>query len=141
MATSKTAQELEAYFERMELRNAPAWRPEPGTTIRAKCIGLTVRESDYGPYPCIVYRNVDTGEALTVHAFHRVLRDRLQELGTEPGKEQYLTYLGLREFADKRTEKGSDVTQKYHHYDAENVGEESTVEDKTFTWTLPGDKD
>lgn len=126
MATNKynpadDVKELEAYFERRDTRTAPGWNPEPGTTERATVIGLAMRtDGGYEPYPMITYRRKD-GSTFTVHAFHKVLRDRLAELETVIGKEQYISALGPR---PHNTIKNEDGTPKsYFMYDAENVGE------------------
>lgn len=129
MATPKLsteAQELEAYFERMNQRTAPGWRPTPGTTERATVIGLAMREDGgYEDYPVITYKRAD-GSTFAVHAFHKVLRDRLAELKTDIGSDQYVTYIGAR---PHNTIKNEDGTPKlYHMYDAENVGDEKTTQ-------------
>jgi hypothetical protein len=118
---SKDAQELEEYFQRRDARTAPGWTPTPGTTDRATVIGLAMRtDGGYDPYPMITYRRKD-GSTFTVHAFHKVLRDRLAELQTDIGKEQYISYIGPR---PHNTIKNEDGTPKnYNMYDAENVGE------------------
>lgn len=121
MALSKEAKELEEYFERMNTRTAPGWRPTPGTTERASVIGLAMRvDGGYDPYPVITYKRAD-GSTFAVHAFHKVLRDRLAELKTDIGSDQYVTYIGPR---PHNTIKNEDGTPKsYHMYDAENVGD------------------
>lgn len=135
-----TDTDLAAYLDRKNLRNAPPWMPEPGTTVRGKVIGLTVAESDYGPYPRVIYRNTVTGEVFAVHAFHSVLRDRLVELKTEVGIEQYLSYDGKRKH-NKNVDPKTGEPLEYHMYDVENVGQEETSKSDSFSWALPGDRD
>jgi hypothetical protein len=128
---SKEAQELEDYFERMNVRTAPGWRPDPGTTERATVIGLALREGEYGKtpeeriYPVITYKRKD-GSTFAVHAFHQVLRERLAELKTDIGVEQYITYIGPKMGPDEKDPSKEEV--KYHMYDAENVGDETTAQ-------------
>jgi len=125
-----TDKEIAAYQERSAIRTAPGWLPEPGTVIKATCIGRYMREDgQYDPYPVIVYR-LDNGSVVSVHAFHQVLRDRLKELGTKVGSEQYLSYLGKKESGQRNDTEGKPV--KYHMYDAENVGDEALKEDVNF---------
>ena len=140
---SAAAQEAENYFARMEQRQAPAWMPEPGTTIRGtvkalRMGGLTADEGGYGRYPIIIYRVVgirNPGEAdfnvgdhgdIAVHAFHTLIRERLAELKTAPGSDQFVTYLGTRESRNRKDKDGKPVA--YHNYDAENVGSEAEAE-------------
>lgn len=132
MATGKNdlKAELEAYFSQMERDSAPGWRPEPGTTMRAAVIGMAMRtDGPYGKYPVITYRNLDTGSTVAVHAFHQILRERLAELKTDIGSEQYITYIGKR---DHNTEKDAETgkPKQYHMYHAANVadiGNETTT--------------
>lgn len=128
---------LAEYRKRMELRNAPGWRPAPNTTVRAEVIGLHMGESEYGPYPKIIYRRKEydgtpTEEVFALHAFHQVLKDRLRELGTDIGKEQFLTYLGTRASGTRVDSKGEAV--EYHNYDVENVGETAAAKSEGFTF-------
>jgi hypothetical protein len=141
---TKTASEIEAYFERMEQRTAQGWRPEPGTTLDGTVIGLRMGSSEYGDYPIVVYSVNNmfnaTGEAVpahrptvALHCFHQVLRERMAELKTDLGSRQYVTYLGQLESNSRKDKDGEPV--KYHHYDAENYGEtETTGQQEGFTF-------
>lgn len=123
--------ELEEYFARMQQAKAPAWRPDPGTTIVGEVIGLSMRTGDYGPYPVITYE-VDGGLVINIHAFHTMLRERLAELQTDIGVKQIITYNGMRE-KNKPNAKGE--VESYHDYYIENYGEAETVgksDDFTF---------
>lgn len=125
---SKAAQELEDYYARMEARTAPGWRPMPGTTERATVIGMAMRtDGDYEDYPMITYKRTD-GTRFTVHAFHQMLRDRLAELKTDIGVEQFITYIGPRPHS--KLKNTDDTPKQYHMYDVENVGEETAHEGK-----------
>src|SRR3982751_944710 len=76
------------------ITNPPAWISEPGTVVRATVIGLKMSEpNEYGQYPIITYEAAD-GSIFAVHAFHTLLRETLQELGTKVGSEQILSYDG-----------------------------------------------
>ena len=120
--------DIEAYFARKEMAKAPAWRPDPGTTVKAEVIGLRMGDGgEYGPYPIVIYRG-ESGNVFAVHAFHTLLRERLAELGTTIGLWQYITYEGRRESTKRKDASGNAV--QYHDYYAENVGAESTVEGK-----------
>lgn len=134
---SKAAQEIEKdlaeYQERMMLRQAPAWRPEPKTTICGEVIGLRMGSSDFGSYPIVIYRNLLTNEIIAVHAFHTILRNKLAELKTDIGKQQWITYLGKQA---SRTRKDKDGEPgEYHNYDVENAGEDAGIgKEEGFTF-------
>ncbi len=147
MATAKTpadsVNELEEYFERQEQRTAQGWRPEPDTTMKGEVIGLRLGSSEYGDYPIVVYKVLGmfdrAGKPLphrntvSLHVFHQVLRERMAELKTEIGTQQFITYLGQVESNSRKDKDGEPV--KYHHYDAENVGETETAgKQEGFAW-------
>jgi hypothetical protein len=121
--TNAITNELEEYFARMEQAKAPAWRPDPGTTVVGEVIGLSMREGDYGPYPVITYK-VGDGIVINVHAFHTMLRERLAELKTDIGVVQVITYSGMR---DKNKPNAKGEIERYHDYYVENYGESETV--------------
>jgi hypothetical protein len=133
MAISKAAQQIEddytAYQERLKQAKAPAWRPEPDTTMRGTVIGLRMGASDHGAYPIVIYR-MENGEVVAIHAFHTLLRERLAELKTDMGSDQYITYLG-RVASRKRVDAEGKPVQ-YHDYYAENVGDVTTTQGKAF---------
>lgn len=136
--TDQRAAEIEAYFERATTATARGWKPEPGTTLKGEVVSLRMAESDYrsadrpdGRYPVVTYRVLDmfrqdgtkvesAAGTIALHVFHKVLSERLQELGTDIGSVQYVTYIGP---VDHNTEKNPDGTPKqYHMYYAENEG-------------------
>jgi hypothetical protein len=131
---SAAAQEIEEFFQRKQLNTAPAWLPQPGTVMAAEVAGLRMGESGYGPYPIVVYK-LDSGEFVSVHAFHTLLRTRLAELGTDVGKRQILSYDGLvpkNKATKEEIEKGLD---KYHMYYVENAGQAAvTAKEEGFTF-------
>lgn len=138
-AQSDSVADIESYFERKALRQAPAWRPEPGSTIKAEVIGLKMGAGDYGPYPIIVYKvihatdSTPVGAIVSVHAFHTLLRNKLAELATEIGKVQWITYDGKVETNDSKKKRATDPNAdktEYHLYDVENDGEKVDVTGK-----------
>lgn len=58
------------------------WRPEEGSVLIGKVIGLTKGWSDYQQqyYPIVMVEDEATGKPVAVHAFHFVLMDRLTSL-------------------------------------------------------------
>lgn len=58
------------------------WRPEPGDKVIGKIIGLQKGWSDQqgAYYPIIILEDELTGEAVSVHGFHYVLKERLASL-------------------------------------------------------------
>lgn len=136
-----SAADIEAYFERKAFRQAPAWMPEEGATIKAEVIGLKMGLSEYksadhptGEYPIIVYKVIGAfgkngaitaepavGTTVSVHAFHTILRNELRDLGTAIGKVQWITYEG-KQFSRTKKDKDGDPLG-YHLYDVENDGE------------------
>lgn len=121
MAAPKTpemteAERLAMFSERMMVAKAPAWMPAPGDVMVATVIGLSMREGDYDPYPCVTYRK-DDGSVVNVHAFHTLLRERLAELKTNMGSKHILTYNGTR---DKNQLNAKGETESYHDYYVED---------------------
>lgn len=145
-STADNVSDIEAYFERKNVRQAPAWMPEPGSSMKGEVIGLKMGESDYGPYPIIVYRvilstdtNLSAGSIVAVHAFHTIMRESLKEKKTAIGSVQWITYEGERETNESKKARKLDpkLEQKnYHLYDVENEGEETVAEgvDANFTF-------
>jgi hypothetical protein len=129
--------EMTAYRTAMQNATAPAWRPEPNTTIVGTVIGMNMRESGYGPYPMITYR-LDTGEVINLHAFHTLIRNSLAEAKTDIGKRQFVTYLGIQEKNNATAEEKEKGLDKYHMYfvldanDLNNAPLEGKSEDFAF---------
>lgn len=139
MTNSKTAdhvQELEDYFARRELAKAPAWRPEPKTTVVGTVIALTMRDSGYGLYPVVSYKG-DDGTVFAVHAFHTLLRQMLAELKTEIGSKQIITYEGKRQKTNPTEEEIKKGLDSYHDYYVENwSGPSQDDKAENFTWEV-----
>lgn len=64
------------------------WRPEEGSTIIGKVIGLTKGWSDQSMsnYPIVIIHDEITDKDVAVHGFHYVLRDRLGSLRPAVGE-------------------------------------------------------
>lgn len=127
---SKGANEIEAYFERMELLTAPAWRPEVDESIFGEVVGLRMGDGDYGPYPIIVVR-ADYGTR-SIHAFHTLLRDGFKEIGVKKGMRVAITYKGVvtKNSAADKDVKDIEKTDTYHMFfvaDLDKVQEDPEV--------------
>lgn len=129
--------EMAAYRTAMQNATAPAWRPEPNTTIVGTVIGMNMRESGYGPYPMITYR-LDNGEVINLHAFHTLVRTSLAEAKTDIGKRQFVTYLGKQTKNNPTEEEKAKGLDQYHMYyvlnaeDLNNAPAEGKSEDFAF---------
>jgi hypothetical protein len=79
----------------IKLAKAPAWRPAPGDTFTGKLAGIRIGDNgDYGPYPVVVFKNVDDDGYTAVHAFHTLLRDGLLKLAPKMDDEVSIHYVG-----------------------------------------------
>lgn len=128
---------LEDFMRRMEIAKAPAWMPEPGQILMGEVIGLSLREGDYGPYPVVTYRKIDSAESpavVNLHAFHGMIRERLAELETDIGSVHIVTYLGKR--AKTKTNVKGEI-EEYHDYYVEdmNTAVPTTVKPEGFSFT------
>lgn len=118
---SKGAAELEAFFAAKEIDTAPAWRPEPGDHMIGTVIGFRIgTTSDYDDYPIVIYKT-DEGATISVHAFHTLLRERLQELGTKKGVRQILHYGGKQKKANPTEAEKQKGLDEYHMYYVQNA--------------------
>jgi hypothetical protein len=113
------------YKLQMKMRTAPAWRPAPNTTMYGVVVDMGIGESGFGEYPIITYK-LEDDSYVKVHAFHTLMRDKLAELNTVKGSEQFLTYLGLtlKNSSKDKKEDELEATDKYHMYD---VADATTV--------------
>jgi hypothetical protein len=133
---ANTKAELEAYFARMEMATAPAWRPESGDTIVGEIVGLKMGDGgEYGPYPIVVLKTIGgTGGPMhfAVHAFHTLLREALKELKVEMGSRIVITYLGTME---KNVQKDPEKPQSYHMYYVEDFDKAQSADvDENFSF-------
>lgn len=64
------------------------WRPEEGSKIVGKVIGVQKGWSDQGEsyYPIIIIDDELSGQKVSVHGFHFVLKDRLASLRPQLGE-------------------------------------------------------
>jgi hypothetical protein len=128
--------ELERFFEQMRKDTAPAWRPEPGTTMMATVEGFRIgRDTGYGEYPIVIYK-LDNGEVVSVHAFHTLLRDQLKELGTKKGVKQILHYGGKQKKTKATEEEVKAGRDEYHMYYVKNAADLGKQEDVTETFAF-----
>lgn len=120
-----TAEEMEAFQQRMAIDTAPPWMPETGDILTGTVIGFRIgRDTGYGEYPIIVYKK-DDGSYTAVHAFHTLLRDMLKELKPTPGVTQIITYLGVQEKRNATDDEKARGLDKYHMYYGQNAGTDS----------------
>ena len=113
---TKDVEELEQFFAQMQKDTAPAWRPDPGTTMAATVEGFRIgRDTGYGEYPIVIYK-LDDGQVVSVHAFHTLLRDQLKELNTKKGTRQLLHYGGKHTKNKATDEERAQGRDQYHMY-------------------------
>jgi hypothetical protein len=126
--------DVEEYYKRMEIAKAPAWLPESGAVMMGEVIGLSMRESGYGPYPCVTYRKLDDQAVVNVHAFHTMLRQRLAELKTDIGSRHVITYTGLREKSQPNPKGEKETYHDYYVEDMNVVVEQAAAKPEGFTF-------
>jgi len=144
--TNDNVTELEAFFAAKDRDTAPAWRPDPGTTMAGEVQGfrmggLPANAGGYGIYPIVIYK-LDDGNVVSVHAFHTLLQDQLRELKgqgkAKRGARHFIYYDGVKETnKSKRENEGKDANDKdrtkYHSYyvrDAADLSNEAEVEEE-----------
>lgn len=73
-----------------------AWRPSEGDVLEGTVIDVDAGWSDYAEafYPIVKVAREDTGETVTVHAFHEKLAQRLKLLRPAKGEKISITYTG-----------------------------------------------
>lgn len=122
---SNTATEvasLEAFFERAQLAQAPAWRPESGNVLSGPILGFRLGSTvEYGEYPVLVIKS-DNGP-LAFHAFHGVVRERLRELQPKKGDLLTVQYSGKKDRTEEEIAAGK---KEYHMYYIESGSVEAT---------------
>lgn len=113
---------LEAFFERAQLAQAPAWRPAVNDVLSGAILGFRMGHTDeYGDYPILVIKG-DSGP-VAFHAFHGVVRERLRELQPKKGDVLTVQYGGQVERTAEEIEKGK---KEYHRYYIESGAVEAT---------------
>ena len=110
---------------RLLIASAPAWRPEPDTTLRnVTIVAVRKGESEYGPYPIVVFNTPEDPVYRCFHAFHFIAKQALAELHAALKRE---TGTGITEgtvipavrYAGKRRKNKADKDgnfQEYHDY-------------------------
>lgn len=128
MATAKDTKNdtrvasMEAFFERAQLAQAPAWRPQPNDFLSGVILGFRVGSTtEYGEYPVLVIQS-DSGP-LSFHAFHGVVRERLRELKPKKGDVLTVQYSGKKEVTEEEEKAGK---KAYHKYYIESGSVEAT---------------
>lgn len=127
-AAAKVQQESPLSFaERAAMANAPAWRPNVGDTFHGKLLGVRIgKTEEYGQYPVLVMRDVETDAFFAVHAFHTVLLDRLNEIKPQAGDILQGIYNG--EVVTNATKDKAEKDQtSYHSYYIERDGDEDAT--------------
>jgi hypothetical protein len=136
-STEDSKNELDAYFEKMELASAPAWRPEVNESIFGEIVGFRIgqpKDEKLKPYPIIIVKTEFGNRAL--HAFHTLMRMGFEEIKAAKGMRIACTYKGIvvKSDAVDIPEDEREKTDSYHHYfiaDLSKVNEE-TVEVSPF---------
>jgi hypothetical protein len=70
-----------------------AWRPSAGDSITITITDLTEHDAGYGAYP-IIEGETASGEMVTLHAFHDVLKSELAKFAPSIGDTLTVTYGG-----------------------------------------------
>jgi hypothetical protein len=114
LSASAAEIERELFFHNMNRDIAPAWRPEPGTTMVGTLNGLRMgRDGGYGEYPILIY-TLDDGSVVSLHAFHTILRDQLREMKPKTGDRHLVHYIGKLE-TNASVKKSDDTDRTYYH--------------------------
>jgi hypothetical protein len=75
---------------------APAWRPEKaGDRVAGKVVDIVGLDRGWGVYPCVTLETADG--AVSVHAFHSVLRQELARRRPKRGDDLEVVYAGKKE--------------------------------------------
>lgn len=116
--------EMEAFYERAQIAQAPAWRPEVGDVLTGEIIGFRLgHTSEFGDYPIIVFRT--SAGPISFHCFHGIVRDRLRELKPSKGDNLTVQYLGKRLKNGDEDKPPADQTH-YHLYYIESSTVDAT---------------
>jgi hypothetical protein len=122
--------DVDARSRNLKILGAPAWIPTPGTTMTARFIALRKGGigSEYGVYPILTVEDAESGEFVSVHAFHTLLKNKLVGDGTPAnpglrpkiGDVMTLHYEGTR--PSKRLDKKGDPIDYHLYYVLEGDG-------------------
>lgn len=141
MSTSDTAKqrnsgpdtrvaEMEAFFERAQLAQAPAWRPEKDDILSGAILGFRLGSTvEFGEYPVLVVSS-DSGP-VAFHCFHHLVRERLRELQPKKGDVITVMYGGKKDVTPEEEKAGK---KAYHVYYIESGAVEATPVLDTMTF-------
>lgn len=115
-ATTANPIDMSTRDRNLKILAAPAWIPAPDTTMTAKFVALRKGgiDSEYGVYPMLTVENIETGEYVTVHAFHTLLKTRILEMRPKLGDTLTLHYAGVMD--SKKIDKKTGKPMQYHLY-------------------------
>jgi hypothetical protein len=142
--TQDAVNEIEAFFARKELLTSKAWRPEPGDTLIGEIVGFRSGVSEHksvrfpdGIYPIVIIRPKDGGDTVSVHAFHTLLVDGLQEIKVAKGMRVAINYDGrhLKNSAadiPEKDRKDSDHYEMYFVADLDALATDTEIEVNPF---------
>lgn len=121
-STAKHVADMEAFFERAQLAQAPAWRPEVNDVLSGEILGFRIGvHAEYGEHPVLIIKS-DRGP-VAFYGFHGLVRDRLRELKPKKGDVITIMYGGKREVTKEEEEAGK---RPYHRYYIESGAAEAT---------------
>jgi hypothetical protein len=114
--------DVDARSRNLKILGAPAWIPTPGTTMTARFIALRKGgiDSEYGVYPILTVEDAESGEFVSVHAFHTLLKNKILEMRPALGDVMTLHYEGTR--PSKRLDKKGDPIDYHLYYVLEGDG-------------------
>lgn len=121
---------MESFFERAQLAQAPAWRPDVNDVLSGPILGFRLGSTtEYGEYPVLVIKS-ENGP-LAFHCFHSLVRERLRELQPKKGDVIIVLYGGKREVTPEEEAAGK---KEYHRYYIESAAVEATpvLDEMTF---------
>lgn len=75
---------------------AKGWVPQPGDKVTGTVIDVDTATSEYGEYPLIEVQRPD-GSTVAVHAFHTVLKKRIESKRPKIGDRIGIVYFGKDE--------------------------------------------
>lgn len=117
------ADKLALYREQMKIEQAPAWRPAPDSTVVGEVIGYRVgTTTEYGDYPVIVFKDVESGEPFAFHAFHTIAREWVATTKPPMGSVWAMTYNGERTANKVKADGETTEYHLYHFADFDEIG-------------------
>lgn len=112
--TATQISEMEAFLERAQLAQAPAWRPQQDEILSGPILGFRLGSTvEYGEYPVILIGGGENGKPIAFHCFHSLVRERLREIKPSKGDVLTVQYGGKREVTPEEEAAGK---KEYHRY-------------------------